>query len=61
MDAYLRANPGMGISLLMCSTVYNIIDKKRPDDDLKELDAKNKITKDMVSLSLLLTQLNKTA
>ena len=49
MDAYLRANPGMGISRLMCNTVYNIIDKKRPDDDLKELDAKNKITKDMVS------------
>ena len=32
VDAYLRANPH----------------KKRPEEDLKELDAKNKITKDMV-------------
>ncbi len=32
VDAYLRSNP----------------DKKRPEEDLKELDDKNKITKDMV-------------
>lgn len=32
IEAYLRANP----------------EKKRPEEDLKELDAKNKITKDMV-------------
>ena len=32
IEAYLRANP----------------EKKRPEDDLKELNAKNKITKDMV-------------
>ena len=50
VDTYLRANPGMGISCLMCNTFkFIIIDKKRPDDDLKELNAKNKITKDMVS------------
>ena len=31
VDAYLRANP----------------DKKRPEEDLRELDSKNKITVDM--------------
>ena len=35
IEAYLRANP----------------EKKRPEEDLKELDAKNKITKDMVRIT----------
>ena len=37
IEAYLRANP----------------EKKRPEEDLKELDAKNKITKDMVRIILI--------
>ena len=32
----------------MCSA----LDKKRSEDDIKELDAKNKITRDMVSVFL---------
>ena len=39
VDAYLRANP----------------EKRRPEEDLKELDDKNKITKDMVCCRVLVS------
>ena len=42
IEAYLRANP----------------EKKRPEEDIKELDAKNKIAKDMVrSLTAVLAHI----
>lgn len=31
-----------------------ILDKKRPEEDLKELDERNKITKDMVCVAMVM-------
>ena len=44
---YLRANP-VTLYLQLIQRLVCSPDKKREEEDLKELDAKNKITKDMV-------------
>ena len=49
VDAFLRANPGVYVCVCVCQVYMNLcVEKRRPEEDLKELNENNKITRDMV-------------